>query len=140
MRLTSIVAALGLSACASTPTMESALAPLTGQPVQLVVEQLGPPSSYAPAGADTVYEWRRAKTVSGAIARGGTMATAPSDGAPAYGASGSVVAVPYTCDVWILADAEGLIKDSQFGEQTGGCRESARKLRQLALAESPPRP
>jgi hypothetical protein len=42
--------------------------------------------------------------------------------------------VPYTCDVRILADSQGRIKDSQFGEETGGCRESARKLSQLAYS------
>ena len=137
MRLTLIISALGLGACTTTPAMETALAPLTGQPVQRVFEQLGPPSSYTPVGADIAYEWRSAKTVRGAALRGNTMGApmAGSDGAPAYAASGSGVAVPYTCDVRIVADAQGRIKDSQFGEQTGGCRESARKLRQLAYSE-----
>lgn len=130
MRLTVILAALALGACTTTPAMESALAPLAGRPVQLVFGQLGLPSSSAPVGQDTVYEWHRAKLVHGAVSR----ATAVGAGSQlSFG--GSSGAVPYTCHVRILADGEGRIKDWQFGEQTGGCRESARSLSQLANLE-----
>jgi hypothetical protein len=130
-----IVAALGLSACSTTPPMQSALAPLAGQPVQLVFDRLGPPSSATPAGTDTVYRWYSSKPVHGAASRGTLMASAP--GSQNGESSGLYPgpAVPYTCDVSIVADSEGRIKDSQFGEQTGGCRETAGKLRQLALAD-----
>src|SRR6187455_1258360 len=65
MRLTVIIAALCLGACATTPAMDTALAPLTGQPVQLVLDQLGPPSSSTPAGTDTIYQWYSTKMVHG---------------------------------------------------------------------------
>ena len=135
MRMTLIFAALGLSACATAPTMETALAPLTGQPVQLVFDQLGSPSSSTPAGADTVYLWQTAKMVHGGAPRGTLGAAAPpSPDAPSSGTFAGPP-VPYTCDLMIVADGEGRIKDSRFGEQTGGCRASARKLSQLALAD-----
>jgi hypothetical protein len=130
MRLTVIIAALGLGACTTTPAMQAALAPLTGQPVERVVAQLGPPTSATPAGADTVYLWHRAKTVHGGPMRA-TTTGAPAEPTPAYAGP----PVPYTCDVRIVADSDGRIKESQFDEQTGGCRESARSLNQLAWAE-----
>ena len=77
MRLTVIITALGLGACTTTPAMQTALAPLTGQPVERVVAQLGPPTSATPIGADTVYQWHRARTVHGAPMRATTT------GAPA---------------------------------------------------------
>ena len=46
-----------------------ALAPLTGQPVQLVLDELGRPSSCRPAGGETVYEWRRTRLVHGPALR-----------------------------------------------------------------------
>lgn len=130
MRLTVIFTALGLGACTTTPAMDSALAPLDGQPVQLVLERLGPPSSLTPTGAGAVYEWRSGKYVYGAGTRANLRA--PSEGgAPAYGG----MATPYGCDIRILVDAQGTIRDAQFGEQAGGCREPASKLREVALAE-----
>ena len=130
MRVFVILAALGLSACATSPGMETALAPLDGQPVQLVFEQLGPPSSATPYGAGTLYHWRSGRFVYSASTRANLRA--PSEGgAPAYGG----MAAPYTCDLRVLADASGTITDSNFDEQTGGCRESAGKLRHLALAD-----
>ena len=135
MRLTVIIAALCLGACATTPAMDTALAPLTGQPVQLVLDQLGPPSSSTPAGTDTIYQWYSTKMVHGTpSSRFNGSASAPSEDAPTPGQFAGPP-VPYTCDVRILADSEGRIKDSQFGEESGGCRESARKLRQLAYSE-----
>lgn len=130
MRLTLIIAALGLGACTATPAMNTALAPLSGQPVQLAFERLGPPSSATPAGADTVYEWHKAGTVRGIPMRA-TTTGAPAQPAPAY--AGPPVA--YTCDVRIVADGQGRIRHAQFAEQTGGCRESARALSQLAYSE-----
>ncbi|MBO9516537.1 MAG: hypothetical protein J7493_00570 [Porphyrobacter sp.] len=130
MRLTVTLALLSLGACTTNPAMETALAPLSGQPVQLVVAQLGPPTSSMPAGSDTVYEWRSAKFVYSASTRA-NLGPASEGGAPAYGG----MAAPYTCDIKVLADAQGRIKDTQFGEQTGGCRESAKKLSQLAYAD-----
>jgi hypothetical protein len=135
MRKSLIIAALGLGACTTTPAMESALAPLAGQPVQLVFEQLGPPASSTQVGADTVYVWNSAKMVRGVSTQANLIPPAPSsDGVPANGTF-SGAPVPYTCDLRIVADADGRIEDWQFGEQTGGCRDSARKLRQLALAD-----
>jgi len=135
MRLTVIIAALGLSGCATAPAMDTALAPLTGQPVQLVFDQLGPPSSATPAGTDTIYQWYSTKTVHGTpSSRFLGAASAPSGDAPTPGLFPGPP-VPYTCDVRILADRDGRIKDTQFGEETGGCRESARKLNRLALAD-----
>jgi len=131
MRTTVIViaSALALGACSTTPPMQSALAPLAGQPVQLVINQLGEPTSQTPAGADTLYRWHQAKFVRGVPSANSLPASAEGSGAAAAG-----VAVPYSCDVMVLADSDGRIKDSQFGEETGGCRETAGKLRQLALA------
>ena len=130
MRKTLIIAALGLGACTTTPAMQTALAPLDGQPVQLVFEQLGPPSSAAPYGTGTIYHWRSGKFVHSASTRANLRA--PSEGgAPAYGG----MAAPYTCDLRVLADASGTIMNWDFEEQTGGCTEPAGKLRQLALAE-----
>jgi len=135
MRKTLIIAALGLGACATPPAMDAALAPLTGQPVQLVIEQLGPPVRTTQAGTDTVYEWSKTKVVAGASSRANLIPPAPSaDGSSANGTF-SGMAVPYACDVMIIADAEGRIQKSYFGEETGGCRETAGKLRRLALAD-----
>ncbi len=129
MRHTVIIAALVLGACTANPRMETALAPLNGQPVELVLAQLGPPTSVTPNAAGTVYEWRSGRVVHSASTRANLRA--PSEGgAPAYGG----MAAPYGCEVRILVDAQGRIADSRFGEQTGGCRESARKLGQLAYA------
>ena len=131
MRTTMIVVAtLGLAACASTPPMESALAPLAGQPVQLVLDQIGPPTSQTLAGADSVYEWRRSKTVTGTTFRAGYIPPGESSGSFA-----AMTALPYSCYLRIVADSQGRIKDAQFSEETGGCGESARNLRQLALAD-----
>jgi hypothetical protein len=136
MRLTVIVAALGLTACTTTPAIESALAPLAGQPVQFVVDRLGPPSSYTQAGADTVYMWNESSMVSGASLRspGLGLAVPPAEGGYSSGVY-SGVPVPVPCNVQIVADAEGRIKEWQYIGGTGGCREPARKLRQLALAD-----
>ena len=135
MRKTVVIAALSLGACATTPAMESALAPLAGQPVQVAIERLGTPSSSRTLAADTVYEWHRAKMVRGTP--NGTFlgaASPPSEDAPTSGLFPGPP-VPYTCDVRIVTDADGRIKVAQFSEQSGGCRESARKLSQLALAD-----
>ena len=136
MRLTVIVAALGLSACATTPSIESALAPLAGQPVQLVYNQLGEPTSVTQAGADTVYVWHRTSIVPGASLQSTTLG-APV--APSPDASGSGIysgaAVPVECNVQVVADAAGRIKATDYIGGRGGCREPARKLSQLALAD-----
>ena len=129
MRLTVIIAALSLGACTTAPAMQTALAPLTGQPVERVIAQLGPPTATTPAGSDTIYQWHRASTVHGGPMRA-TTTGAPAEPGVAYAGP----PVPYTCDLRIVADSEGRIRHSQFGEQTGGCRESARSLRQLAYA------
>src|SRR5688500_8248595 len=103
MRLTLIVAALGLSACATTPAMDSTLANLTGQPVQRVFEQLGPPSSSTAAGADTVHRWYSTKMVPAGVQRGYLAPAAPpSPDAPTSGTF-PPPPVPYTCDVMIVA-------------------------------------
>jgi hypothetical protein len=131
-----VVAALSLGACTTTPSMESALAPLAGQPVAVVFDQLGTPSSSTPYGAGTVYEWHHAKTVHGTpSSRFLGSASAPSEDAPTPGLFPGPP-VPYTCDVRILAGADGRIKDAQFSEQTGGCRDPAKKLNRLVLADS----
>ena len=134
MRMTLILAALGLGACTTAPAMESALAPLTGQPVQLVFDQLGPPSTSTPAGADTVYDWHRARPVSGTPASGSLVAPVAEGENTMTSGFYPGPPVAYSCDVRIVADGYGRIKDWQFGEQTGGCRESARSLRQVADA------
>lgn len=133
MRLTVIVAALGLSACTTTPAMESALAPLVGQPVELVFNRLGPPSSSTQAGADTVYMWNRTSMVPGASLRSGSIGgDTATDG---YGGTYSGVAVPVECNIQIVANGEGRITGWDFIGGTGGCREPANKLRQVAYAE-----
>jgi hypothetical protein len=133
MRLTVIIAAMGLSACATTPAMEGALAPLTGQPVQLVFDRLGSPTSVTPSGADTVYVWQRTSMVPGASMRTGSIGgDTPTNG---YGGTYSGVPVPVECNIQIVADAEGRIKDSDYIGARGGCREPAKKLRQLAYSE-----
>jgi len=134
MRKTIVIAALGLGACA-TPSMESALAPLAGQPVQVAIEQLGAPSSTQSLGADTVYEWHQARMKPGAP--NGTFlgaASPPSADAPTSGLF-SGTPVRSTCAVRVVADVDGRIKDARFSEQSGGCRESARKLSQFAFAD-----
>jgi hypothetical protein len=135
MRKAFVIAALSLGACA-TPSMESALAPLAGQPVQVAIERLGTPSSALPSGADTVYEWHQARMVRGAPS--GTFngaAAPPSPDAPTSGLFPGPP-VPYTCDVRIVADPDGNIKDAQFSEQSRGCSGTAEKLSRLALAEA----
>ena len=134
MRLFAVVAALGLSACAASPSIQSALTPLTGQPVQIVFDQLGPPTSSTPDGADVVHVWHSTTTVR-AVPRGYNGAPSPpSPDAPTSGTfPGPMVLL--TCDVVIVANAEGMIRGSQFGEESGSCRESARKLSQLALVD-----
>lgn len=130
MRLTVTIAALTLGACTTTPAMKTALAPLAGQPVQIAFERLGPPSASAQAGTGTVYQWHRAGTARGAPLRA-TTTGAPAEPTPAYAGP----PVPCTCDIRIIADARGRITQAQFGERTGGCRETARSLGQLAYAE-----
>lgn len=125
MRLIAIAAALGLGACTTTSELNTALTRLTGEPVQRVFEQLGPPTSSTRAGQDTIYRWHRATTVHGIPLRGTFF------GAPAYAGP----PVPYTCDIRIVADSQGRIKEWRFDEQSGGCRESARSLTQLAYSE-----
>jgi hypothetical protein len=132
MRLTVIFAALGLTACTTTPAMESALAPLAGQPVQLVFDRLGPPSATTPVGADTVYVWQQSSMVRGASLRTGSIGG--DTAANGYGGTYSGQAVPVECNVQIVADAEGRIKDSDYIGGRGGCREPARKLSQLAYS------
>ena len=135
MRKTLVIAVFSLGACTTTPAMESALAPLAGQPVEVAIEHLGTPASATAYGAGTIYEWHAAKTVHGTpSSRFLGSASAPSEDAPTPGLFPGPP-VPYTCDVRILAGADGRIKDAQFSEQSGGCRESARKLSQLALAD-----
>jgi hypothetical protein len=51
-----------------------------------------------------------------------------------YGGTYSGQAVPVECNVQIVADAEGRIKDSDYIGGRGGCREPARKLSQLAYS------
>lgn len=134
MRKILVIVTLGVGACATHPSMESALAPLAGQPVQVAIERLGTPSSSRSLGADIVHEWHRSKMVHGTP--NGTFNGAPSppsEDAPTSGLFAGPL-VPYTCDVRIVTDADGRIKDARFSEQSGGCRVSTRKLRQLALA------
>lgn len=134
MRLTVILVALSLGACTTTSGMESALAPLTGQPVQLVFDQFGPPTSATPSGAETVYVWSQTSMVPGASLRTGSIGgDTPNNG---YGGTYSGVAVPVECNVQIVADAEGRITGSDYIGGKGGCREPARKLRQVAFAEA----
>ena len=137
MRLTVIIAALGLSACAGPPPIESALAPLTGRPVQLVVNQLGEPTSVTQAGAETVYIWHRTSMVPGASFRSTTNGAPapPSPDAPTSGMY-SGAAVPVDCNVQVITDGQGRITSSDYIGGKGGCREPARKLRQLALVDS----
>lgn len=135
MRKTLAIAALGLSACATTPAMENALAPLTGQSIETVVAQLGPPSSSGTVGADTVYDWHQGKSVSGAPARGNLIGPVTAGENTMTSGLYAGPPVPYTCDVRIVTDADGRIKDARFSEHTGGCRETARMLRQLALSD-----
>ena len=134
MRLTVVIAALALGACTTTPAMETALAPLNGQPVQLVFDRLGPPAGYTQMGTDTVYMWNLSSMVPGAsLANGIPAGSPPSPDAPTSGTySGAAVAVE--CNVQIVADAQGRIKDSDYIGGKGGCREPARKLRQLAYS------
>ena len=134
MRVTLIIAVLGLSACTTTPVMENALAPLTGQPVQLVVDRLGPPTSSTLYGEDTVHVWQQSSLVPGASLRTGSIG---SDSAVnGFGGTYSGVGVPIECNVQIVADAEGRIKGWDYIGGRGGCREPARKLRQVAYAEA----
>ena len=137
MRLTVIVAALGLSACATTPAIETALAPLNGQPVQLVFDRLGPPAGYTQVGSDKVYMWNLTSMVPGASFRATTLGApaAPAEGAASSGTF-SGAAVPVECNVQIVADAQGRITDWDYIGGKGGCREPAKKLSQLALADS----
>ncbi len=136
MRKTLIIAVLGLSACTTTPAMESALAPLAGKPVQLVFDRLGPPSATTQNGADTVYMWNQTSMVPGASLRspGLGLAVPPAEGAYSSGVY-SGAAVPVECNVQVVADAEGRIKDWDYIGGKGGCREPARKLSQLAYSQ-----
>jgi hypothetical protein len=60
---------------------------------------------------------------------------APAEGAASSGTF-SGAAVPVECNVQIVADAQGRITDWDYIGGKGGCREPAKKLSQLALADS----
>ena len=137
MRKSLIFATAILGACTTTPAMDSALAPLVGQPVQLVFDRLGPPAGHTLAGTDTVYIWNQTSMVPGANLRSNVPMGAPIP--PAGETTSGVysgVAVPVECNVQIVADAQGTIKEWQYIGGKGGCREPARKLRQVALADN----
>jgi hypothetical protein len=136
MRKTLIVAALGLGACTTTPAIEGALAPLTGKPVQLVIDRLGPPARHTQVGPDTVYMWNLTSMVPGASFRpqGLGLAAPPAEGAYQSGAYGGA-AVPVECNLQIVADAADMIKGWDYIGGKGGCREPATKLRQIAYAD-----
>ena len=71
--------------------------------------------------------------VPGASLRAGSIGgDTPSNG---YGGTYSGTPLPVECNVQIIADAEGRIKDTDYLGGTGGCREPARKLRQIAYSE-----
>jgi hypothetical protein len=93
--------------------MESVLAPLNGQPVQLVINRLGPPSSYTQEGSDTVYMWNQTSMVPAASLRSPVVGIGRAPAENGYtSALYSGVAVPVECNVQIVADAQGRIKES----------------------------
>jgi hypothetical protein len=130
-----LIAGLALSACATGSDMESGLQALVGQPVEMAIDRLGPPAEKTQLGQDTFYRWGR-------NASRGRANVAPHW--PDVTESGAIdfpdehstgwARAEYSCEVTIVAGPDGQIKAWQLKDRTGGCRDYARTLEQLASA------
>ena len=135
MREWILIAGLALSACATASPMDSGLRALVGQPVEMALDRLGPPAEKTQQGEDTVYRWSRNASIrrpNGApnwpeVTEGGAI-DFPDEHSTGWARA------EHSCVVTIVAGPDGQVTAWQLKDRTGGCRDYARTLGQLAGA------
>ena len=135
MRGLILIAGLALSACATGSVMDSGLQALVGQPVEIALDRLGPPAEKTQQGEDTVYRWSRNASIRRPnvaphwpdVTEGGAI-DFPDEHSTGWARA------EHSCDVTIVAGPDGQVKAWQLKDRTGGCRDYARTLGEVASA------
>lgn len=129
--------AVFLAGCATFGQMEDGLRSLMGKPDGDAFAALGYPSAKQEFGSDTVYSWYVNQYGSLFIPQ--TSTTIGHVGqTPAYGTTTYTQAIPvnYNCQIKLIADKSGILKNWEYIGNIGGCTQYIRRLTDYLKSEN----
>lgn len=130
--------ALGLTACATTASLDTNLQQLIGHDVHDAVTVLGNPSAQNVVGIDTIYTWYATSSVSTAVPS--AVATSGFIGAPSGGAlegpSGSMAHSEAACRIRLTVGNDGKIKRFEYRGVRNACDSVSEALQASARKPS----
>ena len=129
-KLTFLASSALLGACSTFSNMETGLNTMVGQNYTAAFGKLGYPSGQMTFGEDTVYAWGRSFSMN--MPRYNQTQTTGQVGGTSFSASTgytSYSTVDYQCNVKIVVDRNGTIKNWEFDGNIGGCDAYSKRLK-----------
>ena len=129
-KMLAVLSLLALTGCATFSTMETGLNSMIGQPLSVAIDRLGYPGGQMEVGNDRVYAWGRSFSMN--MPQYNTAQTTGQVGNTGFSATTgytSYTNVNYNCNIKIVTDSVGIIKNWEFDGNIGGCEAYSKRLK-----------